>query len=294
MSRQDATASGADQSEASSRDPFREQLRYAALSTSYLPTMTRLLLLALVGLLLAPAASAQLRRTGNLQPAARQFERQIGVQTGNVTTRNISGQPSDGAVTLMPGGNAVFFGAIIGERSDAPCHLIAYFWKKPTPQSDFEFVTEEYAYCGSTAESRRSSREYVGIGDSHAVQTSYWTVDGVSPYLGETLHAATGVQVCDNDRNQNNIRMKGLRFFGATVDRDGNRRVNGDSALTNTEERNHCREWRTAQTCPGQQVMVGLDVHYRADGNDPYSITAIAPKCAPLTIAAAQVLVSND
>lgn len=256
--------------------------------------MTRLLLVALTGLLLVPNALAQKRTTGTLQPVRTvQMERQIGVQTGSVTTRNISGQPSDGAVTLLPGNNAVFFGAEIAERSDAPCHLKAYFWRKPTPQADFEFVIEEYSYCGSRGPTN-SSMKYVGIGDSHAVQTSYWSQDGISPYLGGTLHAARGLQVCDNDRNQNNIRMKGLRFFGATIDRDGNRSVNSDAALTNTEERNHCREWRTAQTCPNNQVMVGLDIHYRADGSgDPYSITALAPKCAPLTINAAQVPVSN-
>lgn len=257
--------------------------------------MIRYLLVALVGLLVVPESLAQQRRiSGRVQNVRQvQFERQIGVQTGSVTTRNISGQPSDGAVTILPGNNSVFFGAEIAERSDAPCHLKAYFWRKPTPQADFEFVIEEYSYCGSRGPTT-SSMKYVGIGDSHAVQTSYWSQDGISPYLGGTLHAARGLQVCDNDRNQNNIRMKGLKFFGATVDRDNNRSVQRDAALTNSEERNHCREWRTAQTCTGNQVMVGLDIHYRADGSgDPYSITALAPKCAPLTISAAQVAVPN-
>lgn len=269
-------------------------MKQCPLFTGILPAiMTRLLLVVLTGLLIVPDALAQ-RRTGTLQNTQLgERERQIGVQTGTVTTRNISGQPSDGAVTILPGNNAVFFGAIIAERSDAPCHLYAYFWRKPTPQADFEFVEEEYSYCGSNGPTN-SSKKYVGIGDSHVVQTSYWTVDGVSPYLGGTLHAARGLQVCDNDRNQNNIRMKGLKLFGATVDRDNNQSINRDSALDNSEQRTNCREWRTAQTCPNNQVMVGFDIHYRADGTDPYSITALAPKCAPVTITAAMVPVSGD
>lgn len=114
-----------------------------------------------------------------------------------------------------------------------------------------------------------------------------------------------GVGVCQNTSNDE---VKGLRIHGSTLDMSGSsietdpivttapQSVGGYTIPAGTRrnisfERPNCSNndgWKTVETCRADEVLVGLDLHYKFPGwggnQNRVRITGIAAKCARVTV----------
>jgi len=170
----------------------------------------------------------------------------------------------------------------MGERDDVPCFIKVYFW--PIPEQGRESEVSDGCYNGPTSR----SLERVGYPTSQ-----------VRP---RSMKALRGLQVCSNDRNGDNYRVKGLRVFAARLtDVDtgdsGRVAVRANQSADDVFERNHCRKWEQRRICPSGQMMVDIEIHYghEAGPSTPgdergqtylhtrREITGLAPICAAMT-----------
>lgn len=221
----------------------------------------------LVFLLLASLtipASAQDRRGSDLQPPTRYR------LVGPTTFTNISGHPGTQVTDVDPQPDHSILSSIqFREESDAACGITPLFWGAPNGDRDaFDGWSELVSGLGCRGTNR--SREQISA--------SY-----PSPGVRTAIH---GIQVCHNDRNENNIKLKGARVFVSVLSRDGDREIVRDAALADDFSRNHCRVWSQAQNCPAGQVAVGMRVHYR-DNDARNNITGLALECQALEMSSA-------
>lgn len=226
----------------------------------------RVLAFAFALALAAPAASAQIMSAGPLRPAtasppaddAPQVVYRFQPSWG--TPRGISGRSGshvkEGRADHRWSSTSPLFRIEMGEKSDKPC-MIRMFWSWHTGHND----SDVFESCSGSATSRSKRR----VGASSVPQ-------------GSPRAAIRGLQVCSNNRNGSQYRVKGLRVWMATVTETG------DGVVTNGGreefERANCRRWETRRMCPAGEVVVSLDVHYQQNANGPEEITGLAPRCA--------------
>jgi hypothetical protein len=199
------------------------------------------------------------------------------IETGSASTLGVSGVATDDVTTRMPGNNAILWGLHLDEKSDAPCDLDLFWWRKDTSTRTQGLYKTRFQLCGE----RNSSNGFVGVGwppgaplvtDSNGIPTGDpHRVAGSSTYL-----AAHGLRACLNRRGD---RVKGVRLFGSTVNQDGAGEARRDVGLKRDFERTNCNEWKVARRCPEGEVMVGVDIHHTDT-----EIHGLAPKCASVTV----------
>ena len=248
-------------------------------------TLTALpVLLALLVLATDAMAQTPMRRSGSL----RAVSQQVGVETGTVSTRGISGRRGTDVVTLTRGDNAILSALYIGDGEDDGgsdvCYVQAHFWTKASPSARLRKLKRRFDMC--TPQVGRTPE----VGDVRFHQVGFKTsADGgnsgpIEPYEGDSFRVAQGIQTCSTS-GVPYTSDRSIVFFEADVDSDGTFTdrddvtdiyLNGQTAT--------CRNNRqTARMCPSGQVVVGVDVHYRRSGTAT-RVLGLAPKCAPITV----------
>lgn len=187
--------------------------------------------------------------------------------TGATSYTNISGHPGEDTELFTSGApHGMLYKLSFDEVSDDPCHLTGRFWAAPDGASDagdhFERSPIACLGMGATASTRHLEATYP------------------DPDVPVAIH---GIQVCHNDRNDNNIKLKGARILVSTLNRDGDLDVRRDAALAQSFERPNCREWSTAQRCPRGQVASGVRIYYHENTNQT-SISGLALQCRAVEI----------
>ena len=244
--------------------------------------MSRLVLpLFLALLVLATDAMAQtpMQRSG----ALRATSQAIGVETGTVTTRGISGRRGTDVATLTRGENTILSALYVGDGVDDGnsnvCYVQAHFWQKATPSSPLRQLKRRFDMCspqvGRTPE----------VGDVRFHKVGFETGGAPSEvYSGNSFRVAQGIQTCSTS-GVPYTSDRSIVFFEADVDRNGTFTDRDD--ITNiylNGQTPTCRNNRqTARMCPSGQVVVGVDVHYRRSGGTVH-VLGLAPKCAPITV----------
>jgi len=248
--------------------------------------MTRLtatvlpLLLALLVLATDAMAQTPMRRSG----ALRATSQQLGVETGTVTTRGISGRRGTDVMTLTRGDNTILSALYVGDGVDDGnsnvCYIQAHFWSKPSPSSPVRQLKRRFDMCrpqvGRTPE----------VGEVRFHQIGFEPGSGVQSYTAsdDLFRAATGIQTCSTS-GVPYMSDRSIVFFEADVDSDGSFTSRQDvTDIFLNGQTSTCRDNRqTARMCPSGQVVVGVDVHYRRSGGG-VRVLGLAPKCAPITV----------
>ncbi|MEM0961657.1 MAG: hypothetical protein AAGK21_03815 [Bacteroidota bacterium] len=236
--------------------------------------MARFLVLLCLAGLSASTVDAQRGRISDIQRERALPEVQYRL-TGGVSFTNISGHPGDSIAFMdSPGPHYVLYGLSFQENSDDPCTISGDFWSRPDGGADAVQATRG---AGSGADGSGAPFNCRGRGSSdRAVEASY-----PDPNVRAAIH---GIQVCTNNRNDNNIKLKGVRIFTSALNRDGDLDIARDPAHADEFERPNCREpWGRVQRCPVGQVATGVRVYYRADQDRrDQSITGLALRCQAL------------
>ena len=199
---------------------------------------------------------------------------------GNITTTGISGNTGSSSFTLIPSQPHSFLRSLLfRERGDEPCFMQASFVHytlgpdhEYEPSNGEQLDTRVDFRCGTNwmgTSSRQTMEQGVQSTTKRVRPPSAPTVDGYESHV-----AIHGLQVCTNDRNDRNIKLKGIKIFGTRLNPNGRGRVVRDASFSDQFTRSHCRKWETAQVCPSGEVGVGLDVYRRGD-----SITGLALRC---------------
>ncbi|MEO0559043.1 MAG: hypothetical protein AAF170_12755 [Bacteroidota bacterium] len=222
--------------------------------------MLRFPLVALA-LLVAADVSAQ------IQLEARAMQREPIIMVGPATPLpTITGTTGDRVVSLVTPRYGIPYRIEIGEKRDDACYMLIYnYFPVDIPTSDDDRYLR-FSECGLGGVTRRSRR---------TVETS-GTERGI-PHFG----AIYAIQLGDNNRRPNRLKMKGLRIYETTLDADGEGGVVRRKDLMHEASRTNTRRWHPAAVCPDNQIIVGLDLHI----NDTvYSIVGIRPHCATVTV----------
>ena len=132
------------------------------------------------------------------------------------------------------------------ERSDRPCWAAGGFTSIAANESSIDYA--------------------VGCTKHNA------SIKGVS--RGELNEVVTGVQVCLSSSDN---RMKGIRIWGRTVDRETAALgpINGPAEST----RKHCKEWSSRVNCPSGQVAAEVKLFGLNPGVKSSSIKGISLGC---------------
>ncbi|GAB5533874.1 MAG: hypothetical protein Rubg2KO_01230 [Rubricoccaceae bacterium] len=253
--------------------------------------MKPLLFLLLLAFATVDAAAQTRRAPSNLKPVSSAVP-EIRIRlTGSTTTTVTSGGggTSNGMVLSehvqtndWNPTHGILSQLSLAEAGDNPCAIRGTYWQAPSStvedgERTLDFSRGETNYAVSCDNQTGFRHSNAGYSRRSA---------GRSPSsLNPT--AIRGLQVCHNDRDGRNYKLKGLRVFMATINQDGNGEVSPDPGLTSTFERNHCREWSREVTCPSGQVAVGVKVYYHDGRNNrgrnaisnPDRITGLALQC---------------
>jgi hypothetical protein len=212
----------------------------------------------------------------------------------------VSGSQDDRVRNLMAPEGGWLVGIRMGEWSDDPCSLDAYFateaWATSRSTQDDEIRGGElevrFDQCGETGESALSAHLL-----SFAKTSNSFTYDYPLALYGddEVPHAINGIQVCQRESND---LLKGLRILGGTLDLDDTP-VDVEQIMTMVPdistgglrearalkvfERPNCNAWHTERSCPEGQVATGVEVHYNTASSGRAQITGLALHCAELT-----------
>ena len=207
------------------------------------------LLAAAAASLLAAPASAQDRAT------AGDIEQRRVIRLGTPYTTSISG--SAGAYSRTLTGSApssILVGMGFTETRDTPCYAEASFrsWHHGRPRGSSQATD----VCGKTYNDQQ------GVTVSGAVQR-------------------VGIRALRLGMNGKGNKMKAVAIRGVTLDQDEMGEVRPDSGLDDHFDRPNFREpWKNWVSCAGNEVAVGVVVHY----NNRESITGLALRCASVEI----------
>ncbi len=199
--------------------------------------------------------------TGITVSSARADEtlRSINAATGIEPTL-ISGFQGSDSTTKEPGSSAILSGLEFDEVGDKPCFIRSHWWRFTSENIRQEFTTT-FNICSKTVDGDKS----ILFSNARTTKTG--------------VH---GIQVCNN--GQNNHRVKGVRLFGATVDKDGDGQVKTITATPSFERTNCKPPWKSMRTCDGQKIAVGLIVKHTKD-----EITGLGLRCADIQVKPVQV-----
>jgi CubicO group peptidase (beta-lactamase class C family) len=181
--------------------------------------------------------------------------RSIVVDPAAVRPTLISGFDASQQTPKEPGNSAILSGLEMDETGDKPCFLRAHWWRFTTDGLPQELTTD-FDICSKP-------------------------VDGDKSALFENARdSKTGVraiQVCNN--GDNNHRLKGVKLFGAFVDRNNSGTVTS-TGTTRFFERTNCKHpWKAVRECGSGEVAVGLLVEHTDD-----EITGLGLRCAKPSI----------
>lgn len=173
--------------------------------------------------------------------------------SGRTSSRVLSGTAWNG----LNGGP--IYAIEMGERNDRPCYLKVFYTRQNAQYRE----SEEFEVCAGSGPTS-SSRRRIGA---------------ATPAPGTSrVPALRGLQVCSNDRNGSNYRVKGLRVRMGRSHETGSGSVSNDPSGNDDFARSNCRDWEQLRMCPAGQVIVALDVHYSLGGGQG-AITGLAPRC---------------
>lgn len=172
--------------------------------------------------------------------------------SGRTGNRSVLGRAHDGL------GGGPIYAIEMGERNDKPCYMkVFYSWQNAQYRA-----SKEFDVCGSAGPTS-SSRERIGA---------------ATPAQGTRVPALRSLRVCSNDRNGANYRVKGLRLGRARVTESGEGSVQALPGNDYLFSRSNCREWEQTRTCPANQVIIAIDVHYTLE-NGRGAISGLTPHC---------------
>jgi hypothetical protein len=247
-----------------------------------------------------------------------------GYSRGTVQTLPVSGTASTNMETILAPGNGWIYGLEIGEKSDQPCYLGIWSVEGAAPapgfptaflrcdgdvnQTSVKTLGFEYARTSNAWNALRQYGPTMAMG--LPIYSEVRAIGGLlalsnahppAPIIDGTPVALDGVGICQRSSNQE---LKGLRAHGSSLITTGARVTTAPIVTTEAQvvsgatipagvrrnaqtDRPNCNSWKEIQTCPADQVLVGLDVHYRLPtvGNQKRArITGLAPKCARVNI----------
>lgn len=228
----------------------------------------RLLVLACLALF-ATDAHAQIRATLSANTSGSTNARYT--LTGATTTTAISGNNGTSSTILTSESpNSILYQLRFREGRDRPCYVRAGFWSAPNG----------WPINGSTSDNFSGRLWRQCSGGVYSPQTvSAQFPPGESSGLGGTA-AIHGIQVCTNDRNDNNIRVKGVKILVSMMNQDGQGRIVRSGSYAESFERPNCRKWEQVRRCPQGQVATGLQIFHRGGDN----MTGLALKCRQVTV----------
>ena len=226
----------------------------------------RLLLLTCFALF-ATDASAQVR-AATMSPSTSGNNDARYVLSGPTATTPISGDNGTSSFVLTSARpNAILFALWFSERGDDPCKIQSRSWIAPFgfEDNDEPFDNAIWDRCGGNSGSTR------GVVSQFPASTGSVGLGGAA--------AIHGVQVCTNNRNGNNLKLKGVKIFASMLNQDGQGRVVRSGSYSETFERTNCRKWEQVRRCGSGQVATSLQVHFRGR-----SVTGLALKCRAVTV----------
>lgn len=247
-----------------------------------------------------------------------------GYVRGAVRTLPVTGTPGPHRETIMAPGNGWVYGLEMGEKADQPCHLAIWSVegsaRPPSVPTTFSrcagdvnntsVKTLGFEYA-RTSNAWNALREY---GPSMALGIPIYSeiraIGGLlalsnahppAPFIDGVPVALDGVGICQRSSNDE---LKGLRAHGATLNTTGAAVATSPIATTAQEvvagvtipagarrnaevKRPNCNSWQAIRTCAANEVLVGLEVHFKRPfvGNPQRArITGLAPICATVTI----------
>ena len=177
--------------------------------------------------------------------------RSILVREIDIGPTAISGFDASQQTVKEPGNSAILSGLEMDEVGDKPCFIRAHWWRFTLEDFPQELTTT-FNICSQAVD-----------GDKSAVFEN----------ARETKTGVRAIQVCNN--NQNNHRVKGVKLFGAFVDRNESGTVTS-SGTTRSFERTNCNPpWKAVRECADGKVAVGLLIEHTAD-----EVTGLGLRCA--------------
>lgn len=188
---------------------------------------------------------------------------------GPITTTPISGNSGYTSISIAPSEPQYYLRSLeFTEAADDPCFMRARFLALQPGGTEFEQSASTFArFCGTDNTGNSGSRESL-FGSSP------------TPIEGYTSFAAIhGIEMCSNDRNENNYKLKGVRVFGTHLNADGRADILRDPSFGDDFARTNCRKWEGPQRCPAGSVAVGVNVHSRSN-----SITGLALRCQAIRL----------
>jgi len=169
------------------------------------------------------------------------------VLTGTLHKTNISGFLGNKREVIGSTSKYHAISSIVAsENADKPCWLRLY---KGSLNTQDNFLSNWFDQCGPS-----TNMKLVGYGEYSSIKVR-------------------GVRVCTN--NKDNHRLKGIRLYGAKVNKNGTLTIQ-----TGYDEfkRTNCKAWHKPVYCPSNMVATKLIVEYSGDG-----INGLGLKCKAVT-----------
>jgi CubicO group peptidase (beta-lactamase class C family) len=189
--------------------------------------------------------------------------RTVVVSPTDVAATPISGYDAAQQTVKEPGDSAILSGLDFDEVGDKPCYIRSHWWRSTTDNIEQEFTTD-FNICPRRVD-----------GDKSAVYAD----------ARDSKTGVRAIQVCNT--GQNNHRVKGVKIFGALVDRDQNGTV-ASSGTMRSFERTNCKEpWKPMRECPDGKIAVGLIIEHSKD-----EVTGLGLRCAQVRVQT--VMVASD
>jgi CubicO group peptidase (beta-lactamase class C family) len=177
--------------------------------------------------------------------------------TGATTDTTISGFDAGHRTPKQPGDSAILAGLELDETGDKPCLIVSHWWRFTNADDPQEFTTE-FDICGHKVDGDKS----IVFADARANKVG-----------------VRAIQVCNN--GSNNHRLKGVKIFGATIDKNSSGKVESNGTSESFERTNCNPPWKATRECPDNQIAVGLLIEHSDD-----EITGLGLRCAPVVVIA--------
>lgn len=161
---------------------------------------------------------------------------------------DLSGEEGYIGIVKQPGNGAYLIGIESEERSDQPCGF-RFLWYR---DNDADVRQGYFTTTGGRCLRAVDWDETYG---SNRHKNA--TIDLFLQPTDDQVQAVRSLQVC---MNRHDNRIKGVRVWGARIDRNG--RAVADDDIEGEFQRLNCHAWVWRRDCPSGEVAVGIRVRY--------------------------------
>lgn len=177
---------------------------------------------------------------------------------GPVSTRSLAGGGGSGLTVLSGQANEFLYALQFGERGNEPCFVRAYWARASDGRANVQTRTSTFNQCGGSV----SGMETIGEQTSEVSSA------------GGHLKGVYAVRVTTNNRNGNNLKLKGAAVDFGLVGSPG-----PDWSESDGFSRPNARPFTTEESaCSSRQSVVALELHHNTVGSRK-AVTGIAVRC---------------